>query len=141
KSVQHFLANFSGTVLLAKGLAVTFPILRDHLSGPPFDGRIVSEARGDPHLHDVTRLGAKPGDIVRVVRCIERLTVQGMVDGQIACTDVDFAEDLSIDGHSQTVFALHLLIVALAVAVEPAAHVPVKVRMIAVVEYAEIASV
>src|SRR5262249_12937717 len=135
------LANFPGAVLLAKHLAGTFPVLCDHLSGPPFDGRIVSETRRDPHLHNVPCLGSKSGDIIRIARRIERFAVKGVEDGEIARADVDFTDGVAIDGHPDSICALHLLVIAFAIAVEPTAHVPVELGMIAVVEDAEIASV
>src|SRR5262249_5677938 len=78
---------------------------------------------------------------IRVFGGIKVLAAQSVKDGEIARSNVDFANALTVNCHPQTVCFFHLLIIVLTIAVEPTSHVPVERGMIPVVEHTDVASV
>src|SRR5262249_33289620 len=57
-----------------------------------------------------------------------------MKNGEIARPNVNLTDPLTVDGHLEALWARKLLVAVLAVAVEPAAFVPVELRLVTFVE-------
>jgi hypothetical protein len=62
-----------------------------------------------------------------------------MENRQIARANVNLAHRLAVDGHPQTLVLGHLLVARVTLTVEAAAHVPLEIRMVTVVENADVA--
>src|SRR5689334_6851285 len=117
KLPQHFLGYLPRCVPLAELVARALLILRSQLARPLRNRRIVSESRGNPHLHDITRLWTDSRDVVWVPSRIKLLPVQGVKDREIACPDIYLADGIAVHRYPQAISAFHLLIVDVTVTV------------------------
>src|SRR5215510_5747194 len=94
-----------------------------------------------PQSRRIARLFTKPRHHVGVFGGIEVLAVQCVKDSQVARSNVDLADAAMVDSHAQAVCLVHLLIIFLTITVQPPAHVPVELGVVAIVEHTDVTSV
>src|SRR6516165_3521723 len=102
----------------------------------------IPKRRSHPKLNNLTCLLTGFRDDVRVLVPGQLHAMPSVEDGEIARAQINFDHGQAVDGHLKALRLALLLVVAVCgLAVEPSSPVPVKVRIVAVLEDTHVASV